>query len=592
MKKFWIVFAIIAVFVGGGLGLLWYGISQFEPDLEIAGGVLHWQVGGDFAEERDESLWSQVQGGSGMTLAEAVFGLKRAAVDDRISALVMEMRGLSADWAKVEELRDAVAVFAESGKPVVAYMDGAGTREYALAAVADDIVMSPEANLMILGITAELDFMKETLSKLGMKADFIHVGKYKSAPERMTRTSASDANREMITAIVDDRWEALLDMLASARGVERGQAAAWIDRGLYDGHGALAAGLVDTVGYLDDVLDVRFADEDITDFATYILDRPRSGGSSHKVALVYVTGVIMPGESRFDRFQGKLAGSETVVERLHSAGDDESIDAVILRVDSPGGSALASDLIWNAIRRVQEDKPVIVSMGGMAASGGYYVSAPGDSIFAPDGTLTGSIGVYAGKMDRSAMYGKIGVRREFITRGENALLFSDEGGFSKGQRVLFTAQMEEFYERFLEKVSVGRGLERDAVHAVAQGRVWTGRQGLEHGLVDAPGGLRRALDSAKWSLGLTTDDKVGVVTYGEELSFFERMLLESMRRNVSASRAAADLAGLASGLGLFGAAEAPVPLLTATLREDGTFARMALMDGRPVAMAPFWLRVR
>jgi ClpP class serine protease len=152
--------------------------------------------------------------------------------------------------------------------------------------------------------------------------------------------------------------------------------------------------------------------------------------------------------------------------------------------------------------------------------------------------------------------------------------------------------LNEFYERFLAKVGDGRGLERDAVHAVAQGRVWTGRQGLAHGLVDAPGGLLRALDSAKWQLGLTRGDKVGVVTYGEQLSLFERMLLESLRRNASLARTAADLAGLADGADLWAAAPAPVPLLAATLREDGTFARMALMDGRPVAMAPYWVRVR
>ena len=592
MKKFWIVFAVIAVLVGGGMGLLWYGVSQFDADLDIAGGVLVWEVGGAYAEERDDSIWAQVQGDGGMTLSEAVFGLKRAAADDRISALVMDVRGLEADWAKIEELQAAVREFAAAGKPTVAYLDGALTREYALASVADQVFMSPEANLMVLGITAELDFLKDTLDKLGMRADFIHVGKYKSAPERMTRTEASDANREMITAIVADRWEALLGMLADARSVDRDRAAAWVNRGLYDGPGALADGLVDTLGYLDEVLEGRFVDEDLTYFSDYVLDRQGSGSSREKVALVYVTGVIMPGESRFDRFQGKIAGSETVVERLRMAGDDETVGAVILRVDSPGGSALASDLIWHAIRQVQQDKPVIASMGGMAASGGYYVSCPADSIFAPAGTLTGSIGVYAGKMDRRAMYGKIGVNREFITRGENALLFSDEGGFSPVQREIFTAQMLGFYERFLGKVGDGRGMERDDVHAIAQGRVWTGRQGRERGLVDVEGGLRRALDSAKWSLGLTPEDKVGVVTYGEQLSLFERMLVQTMRRNAALAGAVADLAGLAEGAAWFGATESPMPLLMTTLREDGTFAHMALMDGRPVAMAPYWLRVR
>ena len=592
MRKFWIAFILVAVLIGGGMGLLWYGMSRLDADIEIDGGVLVWEVGGAFAEERDESFWSQVQGSGGLTLGEVVFALKRAAEDDRITALVMDMRAVEADWAKLEELREAVAGFRAAGKPVMAYMDGAFTREYALAASADEIVMSPEANLMILGVTAQMDFLKDILGKLGMEADFIHVGKFKSAPERMTRTGPSDAARDMVNSLVDDRWEALIAMLADSRGVDREQARAWIDRGLYDASGALEAGLIDKMDYLEDVLVERFADEDQTRLSDYVMDRGgRGGGSGEKVAMVFVTGVIMPGESRFDRFQGKIAGSETVVSHLEYAGEDEDIGAVILRVDSPGGSALASDLIWKAIRRVQEDKPVIVSMGGMAASGGYYVACPGDSIFAPGGTLTGSIGVYAGKMDRSAMYAKIGVNREFITRGENALLFSDAGGFNPDQRKAFTAQITGFYERFLQKVGDGRDLSRDEVHAMAQGRVWTGRQARELGLVDAEGGLRRALDSAKWSLGLTPDDKVGLVNFGEEMSYLERLLLQSLRRQVALRAALGQLAAGAGWTGLLGDESLPVPGLASTLRENGTFARMALMDGRPVAMAPFWLAV-
>lgn len=588
MRKFWIVFAVIAVLIGGGLGLVWYGMSRLEETVSVDGGVLVWEVGGTYAEERDESFWGRV-GGLEPTLADVVFALDRAAGDDRVSALVLDLRGLVADWAKVEELRASVANFRAAGKPVVAYLDGAGTRDYALASAADEIVMSPEANLMVLGVQAQLDFLKDILGKLGMKADFIHVGKYKSAPERLTRSEASDANREMIEAIVDDRWRALLAMVAASRGVAEDEVAAWIDRGLYDAETARAAGLVDAVDYLDNLMEARFGDEDVTRLGDYALDRSRGGGAAAKVALVYVTGVIMPGESRFDRFQGKIAGSETVVERLTVVREDDDLDAVLLRIDSPGGSALASDLIWAEIQRVRgAGKPVVVSMSGMAASGGYYVACQSDSIFADAGTLTGSIGVYAGKMDRSEMYRKIGVNREFVTRGENALLFSDAGGFDARQREIFTAQIEAFYERFLDKVGTGRGLDRDAVDAVAQGRVWTGAQGLAQGLVDAEGGLLRALDSVKWQLGLTPDDKVSVMRYGERLTYLERLLLRSFRDNASARSAAAELAA-ARELPLAGTW--PWPTLLSTLREDGTLARVALMDGRPVAMAPFWLKV-
>jgi protease-4 len=331
-------------------------------------------------------------------------------------------------------------------------------------------------------------------------------------------------------------------------------------------------------------------DGETTDLGAYSLDRRGSRRTGHEVAVIHVSGVIMPGESRWDRFQGKIAGSTTVVDELRSVGEDDDVDAVILRVDSPGGSALASDLIWHEIRRVREDKPVIVSMSGLAASGGYYVACPGDSIFANPGTLTGSIGVYAGKMDRSAMYEKIGVNREFITRGENALLFTDAGGFTPGQRALFQRQMDAFYERFLAKVGAGRDMERDAVHAVAQGRVWTGRQGHANGLVDDLGGIKRALDSAKWMLGLEPSDRVTVVGFGEELTFLERLLLKSFREGGGFGRLAAQALAGPDPAGGFEAAAAN--LLFESLRQDGTLAAVALLDGRPVAMMPYWIRLR
>ena len=362
---------------------------------------------------------------------------------------------------------------------------------------------------------------------------------------------------------------------------------------MFDTATALAEGLIDTSLYYDEMLELHFPDDEVTFLADYVLDPGNSTRATHEVGVVYITGVIMPGDSRFDRWQGKIAGSETVVDDLRLMGEDSDIGAVILRVDSPGGSALASDLIWRELKEVRKEKPVIVSMSGMAASGGYYVSCLADSIFADPGTLTGSIGVYAGKMSRTAMYNKIGVNREFITRGRNALLFSDEGSFTPGQRKLFTGQMERFYERFLGKVSDGRDMDRDAVHAVAQGRVWTGRQGLEHGLVDELGGFRRALDSAKWMMGLDPSQKVRIVSFGEELSFLEKYLLRSFRQGGGLSRIAVALtSGPTDWSSIWAGPMGPLPELQQTLREDGTLAAVALMDGRPVAMAPFWLRVR
>lgn len=602
MKKFWIVLFVLAVVVGGGFGFMWYVVRGLEGSAaapEVKGGVLVWKVDGGLPEERDRSFWGQVRSGADATFSETLFGLLRAAKDDRITGLVLDVQAADMDWAKLEELRGAVGAFQDAGKPVVAYLEAGMTRDYALASAADRVVLAPEANLMVLGLSAELSFMKDTLGKLGMEADFVHVGAYKSAPERMTRTSASEANRQMIESIVGDQFDALVGMLADGRGADRDEVARWIDQGMFDGPGAVAAGLADTLMYYDQMLDREFPDEEVTFLDDYLQE---SSGESHggkKVALVFVTGVIMPGESRYDNLQGKIAGSETIVDDLQKAADDESIDAVILRVDSPGGSALASDLIWHEIAGLKTLKPVIVSMSGLAASGGYYVACLGDSIFADPGTLTGSIGVFAGKMNRQQMYKKIGVNREFITRGENALLFSDEGIFTEPQRALFQAQLDAFYTRFLAKVGDGRKMPVDKVHEVAQGRVWTGRQGVERGLVDDLGGLRRSLDAAKRRLGVDVADKVTVVTYGEPLSWAEEMLLRSLRDGGMASIAAriglptGPAGGFEGGLGATGGA---VDLLggglVAALRDDGTLAAASMLDGRPLALLPMSIRLR
>ena len=587
MKKFWIVFLVIAVVVGGGFGMMMYSFSRLNEVVAVDGGVLIWEVGGSFPEERDDSFVGQIRGGDVMTLSDVIFSLYRAAADERITGMILDLRAVSTDWAKIEEIQAAIENFKAQGKPVYAYFDGAGTREYALGVVADEIYMPPEGNLMVLGVTAQLEFMKETLGKLGMEADFIHVGKFKSAPERMTRNEASDANREMITAIVDDRFDKLLEMIARGRSVEKETAKSWVDRGMFDARTAIDEGLVDGTLYYNDIMEEHFKDEPTTDLGDYVLDRPKPGKTDHTVSVIYATGVIMPGESRFDNFQGKIAGSETIVTQLEDVAEDEDVDVVILRIDSPGGSALASDLIWNAIVEVKKEKPVIVSMSGMAASGGYYIACLGDSIFADAGTLTGSIGVYAGKMSRTGMYEKIGINREFITRGDNALLFSDEGGFSDSQRALFQNQLDGFYERFLKKVADGRKMSRDEVHAVAQGRVWTGYQGLDVGLVDELGGFKRALDSAKWTLGLKSTDKVSVQTFGDEMTPLERMLLRSLRQGGMFGHLGASLA---AG-GPFSTEMSIIPQLIETLRNDGVLAAAALLDGRPVAMMPYSLKV-
>ena len=579
MKKFWIVFLILALIVTGTLVVFWRLMRSLEArGPEVEGGVLVWKVAEEYGEDRDDSLVSYLLQGQPMLMREVVFALHRAAEDSDIEGLLLHIQAVPLDWAKVEELQAAVRRFAASGKSVVAYLEGGGTREYALAVVADRLILAPEGNLMVLGVSAELTFLKDTLDKLGMQADFVHVGKYKSAPETLTRSGSSPASREMIEAIVDERYRVLVDMVATGRRTGPDRARQWIDTGFYDAPSALAAGLVDTTLSLEEVLTTSFATERRTDLADYALVR-RGGRPANRIALIYAAGTIIPGESRRESFGGKYVGSDTVIEQLRDARQDRRIAAVLLRVDSPGGSALASDLIWQEIARVRQEKPVVVSMSGYAASGGYYIACGADSIFAEPGTLTGSIGVFAGKIDMHGFYDKIGIQREFITRGENALFMSDQATFTPAQRERFTSLLEQFYRRFLQKVADGRDLSPEQVAAVAQGRVWTGQQAVQHRLVDGLGGLNRALDSAKLMIGLSPADRVALITYEWQPSFLERLLLKSLRESTAQAPALSTVPGA-------------LLKVSRELTDEGVLAALPLLDGRPLAMVPFRVQFR
>ncbi|HOX26214.1 MAG TPA: signal peptide peptidase SppA [Candidatus Krumholzibacteria bacterium] len=578
MRKFWIVFIVIAVLFVGGLGLLWKAATSFEEPV-AEGSVLRWTAIGPFGESAPDGFLEQLQAGDEATLGELVFGLKRAAEDPQIEAVVLDLRGVQVNWAQLEEIRGAVQRFRDAGKTVWAYIEAGGNADYAIATAADRIAMAPEGSLMVLGVAAELAFFRETLAKVGIEADFLHVGKYKSAPEQFTRDEASDANREMTTSLVEERYELLVEVIAAGRGRSPETVRQWIDLGLYDGETALAAGLVDTLLDVEDLVTEIYPEDDVADLTDYVRRRHR-GHAEHEIALIVAEGTIYPGESRRDNFQGRVLGSDTLVDRLEQAREDDDIDAVLLRVHSPGGSALASDLIWRAVARVREDKPVVVSMGGYAASGGYYIACGADSIFADAGTLTGSIGVFAGKLDWSGLYDKLGIHREFITRGENALLWHDSGGFTPAQRELFQRQLDGFYERFLAKVAQGRRLSRDEVHAVAQGRVWTGSQAVEIGLVDGIGDLDRALSAVKAMLGVAPDAKVVVHTYAKPLSWLERTMLDALRSRAGALWRAQSEAPSA-------ALPPPLAASARALYRAGLADALPLLDGRPLALMPW-----
>jgi protease-4 len=471
------------------------------------------------------------------TVGSVVTALRKAKVDDRVSAVVLVPPPAPGLWGTVQEIRDAVIDFKESGKPVVAHIEFGMGQAYYLATACDEIFMSPTSPLMLVGVASYELFFRGTLDKVGIEADMLAAGDYKTAINTYTESAFTPEHREVSEALSRDFYEQLVDGIAEGRQMTRPRVREVIDQGPFVAADAVSLGLVDDLLYEDELL-ARLSSDDETvkvDFATYRRVEPQSLGldTGPRIAVVYAEGTINFGSSTIDfPGSGQMVGSRTMTDAIREARDDPSIRAIVLRIDSPGGAATAADIIWRELSLAREQKPLVVSMAGVAASGGYYIAAPAHAIVAQPGTLTGSIGVFSGKLAAAGAFDKIGVGIEGVTHGEQADIFSPVDRFSDTARVAMQAQVDDVYERFLQVVAEGRAMSRDEVHAVAQGRVWTGRQALARGLVDELGGLRRAVVLAQVRAGIDAEDEVTLVPYPGPRSFVEVLTGAVMARAV------------------------------------------------------------
>jgi protease-4 len=505
-----------------------------------------------------------------------VRALRRAKVDPRIKGVLLRPDLYPGGWAQAQELRTLLQQLREAGKPVWAYLSLATSRAYFLATAADSIAMAPEGNLLVLGLQAKMTYYKELLSKLGVQADFIAIGAYKSAPETWTRQGPSDPARQQVEVYVDAVYDAWIQALAKARGFSKDHMEDLVDRGHFDARGAVEEGLVDR---LVDSVDLRAqlgsGGEDLVTIGAldYLDAAYRSPHRDRRVrlALIYATGDIVPGHARPG---SGLMGSDTLIQRLRRAREDDQVKAVVLRVDSPGGSTLASDLIWRELERLRAQKPLVVCMGDLAASGAYYISMSADAIVAEPLTLTGSIGVFVGKADLTDLYQKVGINHEVIARGDNADLFTDLRPFSDEQREEIRAELRRFYERFVDRVAEGRGMSFAQADSIARGRVWSGEDAMKLGLVDGLGGLEEALQTAKNLAGIPPDEKVALVSYRQRPSMMQRMLRGLLWNS------AAQMPTVADSLS---------PLLQSLLLAERS--SLAAMDGTPQFRLPWQLRV-
>ena len=522
----------------GGMGLLYVAVSRGPSVPDAATLVL--RPGGQLAETGPNDVVGQLLGRGTNTVRGFIENLRKAKRDSRITTVLIMPSSLDLPyWGKVQELHDAIVDFRKSGKKAIAFLEYGGDREYFLASAADRVYLLPTSPLDLTGVASYEIFLRGTLDKLGVYPDFLHIGEYKTATNQLTEKSMTPAHREMTESLNRDMFEQLVRGIAAGRHKSEAEVRDLIMHGPLLPQEALQAGLVDGLAYEDQLDDRvpelkgrsgekrRIADSDYGRIDPRSLGiRPRS-----RIAVLYAVGTITSGKSAFDPVNGNIVGSETLVEQIRRVRDDDTIKAIVLRVDSPGGSSVASDVIWRELMITRDQKPsrpLITSMSDLAASGGYYISLPGQTIVAQPGTLTGSIGIFTGKMVVAGTLDKIGVTEESVTSGGNADIYSPFSRFTPEQRGRVQDFLRGFYDSFLDKVAASRHTTRDRVDQVAQGRVWTGAQAREHGLVDMLGGLDTAIAIAKERAKIPADEDVELVSYPARRSVYEA-LAESFR---------------------------------------------------------------
>jgi protease-4 len=440
--------------------------------------------------------------------------------------VIIRPTGTAALWAKVQEVRDAITDFRTSGKPIVAYLEYGGEQEFYLASACDKVFLMPAASLDLTGMASYELFLRGTLEKIGAYPDALHIGDYKTASNTFTERTYTPQHREMAESLNTDLYEQLIRGLAEGRHKTEKEIRDLIDHGPFLPEDAVRAGLVDDVAYEDEIDDkVALAGDDVhyLDQREYRQILPSSLGlnTGPRIAVIYAVGIISSGESNYDSPQGQVVGADTIVEYLRKARADDSVRAIVLRVDSPGGSAIASDVIWREVVLTRNVKPVIASMSDVAASGGYYIAMPAHTIVAEPATLTGSIGVVMIKFVIDGTLKKMGMNMEGVSNGRYAELYSPVRPFSPEERAKVEEHMQATYDVFVEKAAAGRNTTPERIDAVAQGRVWTGHQAKQIGLVDELGGLERALAIAKQHAKLAPDSEVELVVYPPRKSIYE-----------------------------------------------------------------------
>jgi protease IV len=525
--------------------------------------ILELDLTDGLAETRPTDPISAFAARNRAALPDVLDGLRRARADARVKILVARLGGRPIGLAAVQELRHAVADFAEAGKTTIAWAESfgefsAGNVQYYLATAFEQIWLQPSGDLGLTGIAVERIFLRGVLDRLGAEFQVAKRHEFKSAAEQFTETGFSAPAREETERLTASVTEQLVQAIADRRGLSRAKVSELIDAGPFLAARAHAEGLVDELGYRDEVYaharKQAGPDASVLYLGRYergkvMAERARtavlktSAGPEPGLALIYATGAIRRGRSGRGPLTGNAMGSDTIAAAIRTAAKDPHIRAIVLRVNSPGGSYVASDTIWREVVRARAGgMPVVVSMGDVAASGGYYISMAADEIVAQPGTITGSIGVITGKPVLGEAIGRAGVTSDLISHGAHAAMFSQLRPFSPDEWTLVNDWLDHIYADFTGKVAAGRGMTTEQVHEVARGRVWSGADALAHGLVDELGGLDRATAIARRRAGLPDSAPVRI--------FPRTRPIDRLRPPASSeSRGAASASLLADGWG-------------------------------------------
>jgi protease-4 len=576
MKKLWRIF-IGVLAVTGLLTLLLMGTGIYaairfasheaKPSLpkEI---VLELDLNGGVADlpPKADPLHGFAKSHGPLRLQDTVDALGEAAKDPRVKALSLRLGGSALGLANAQEIRDAILAFKHAGKHVHAFAEsfgemGGGSIDVFIASAADEIWMQPSGDMGLVGFSAEMPFLKGSLDLLGIKPEFQRRHEFKSAVETFTETGMTAESKSSMNALLGSFLSQLSDGIAAGRKLAKEKVRQLIDDGPHGAQEALDAKLVDKLGYADEAdeaLSDKFPNAETVDVGDYLsaIGSPHAKGDK-KIVVVHASGPVVGGQSDEQPFDGgKTIASDDIVGALQDAADDDQVAAIILRIDSPGGSYLASDTIWRAVGLARDaGKPVIASIGDMAASGGYFIAMAADRIVAEPGAITGSIGVFAGKMVFSGLWAKLGVSFDQVDAGANAGLLSPNRPFTPEQKAKLSRMLDRIYADFTTKAGEGRHMDGAAMDKVARGRVFTGEQALQVKLIDALGGFNTALLEAKRAAKLPDDAKIQLVYLPKPPNPLERLaaILESGNLPLgieSLARMAARLDAIGQSLGL------------------------------------------